>query len=166
MKRSPMKRRKPMKPGRASMKRTPIANRKASLKRGKPLSRATRLKARPGGSRFPKRRHPEYRRWIRAQPCILTQWLTAQRLTANDLGAGPGFWRHLCWGPIDPAHVGEKQSRGAYDLGRVVPLDRAAHRFYDEHRREWEAVTGLTEALMENLAGGYALKWVERGGTL
>lgn len=41
---------------------------------------------------------------------------------------------------------------------------RATHQFYDEHRDEWEQVTELSERRLENEAGGFALKFVERGG--
>lgn len=97
--------------------------------------------------------------------------VTLMRLTLHDVeirrdGDPRPWWIHGCWGPIDPAHVGEKQSQGAYDVGRIVPLCRASHAFYDEHRSEWRRATGYTEASMENLAAGYALKFVERGGTL
>lgn len=99
--------------------------------------------------------------------------VTTRRITMYDENWGAAFgapgvpqFRHHCWGPIDPAHVGEKQSQGAYDVGRVVPLCRAAHNYYDERRGYWLGATGLSEADMESKAAGYALKWVERGGTL
>ena len=63
-------------------------------------------------------------------------------------------------------HVGEHQATGAYDLGRILPACWSAHFFYDHHRDEWEYATELTEAWMENEAGGYALKYVERGGLI
>lgn len=49
-------------------------------------------------------------------------------------------------------------------MGVCVPLCRAAHRFYDEHRDEWEYVTDLPERRLGSEAAGYALKFVERGG--
>lgn len=121
--------------------------------------------------RFAKRRHPEYRAFVRSQPCILTHRFTTRQLCPYDIqwesqGKLVACWSHVCWGPIDPAHVGDKQSQGAYDVGRVVPLCRAGHRFYDEHRSQWRNATEYSEADMESAAAGYALKFVERGGTL
>lgn len=117
------------------------------------------------GSAFPKRRNPEYRRFIRAQQCILEGRYTKIRLTVYDKWTRRGFW-HVCWGPIDPAHVGQHQARGAYDVGVCAPMCRAVHQFYDEHRDEWEYVTELSEKRLENEAGGFALKYVERGGVV
>lgn len=87
------------------------------------------------------------------------------RLTIYDQWTRRGF-RHVCWGPIDPAHVGDHQATGAPDVGVCVPLCRAAHAFYDEHREEWPQVTALSEKRMANEAGGYALAFVERGGVV
>lgn len=74
-------------------------------------------------------------------------------------------WLHVCWGPIDPAHVNETQARGAYDVGEIVPLCRGAHRMLDQvlGPAEFAQVTGLDLA---HLAAGYPQAFVERGGTL
>lgn len=73
-------------------------------------------------------------------------------------------WRHICWGGMTPAHVGEHQARGAPDFGVLVPLCKASHQFYDEHRSKWQGVTGYSEKRMASEASGYALRYVERGG--
>lgn len=73
-------------------------------------------------------------------------------------------WEHRCWGPIDPAHVGKHRAQGAPDFGVTVPLCRAAHQFYDEHRDRWPKLTGYGQRKMASAAAGFALKYVERGG--
>ncbi len=65
---------------------------------------------------------------------------------------------------MTPAHVGEHQAQGAPDFGALVPLCKAGHEFYDEHRTEWSRVTGYSEKKMALAASGYALKYVEEGG--
>jgi hypothetical protein len=122
------------------------------------------------GSAFPKQRDAAYRRWIRTENrCLLRGRQTLRRVTAYDMlekwTTDPLAWFHCCWGPIDPAHVGETQAQGAPDFGVLVPLCRAAHGFYDEHRSDWALVTGYTEPMMASAASGYALKYTERGGS-
>lgn len=125
------------------------------------------MRRRGKGSAFPKRRHPAYRRFIRAQACILDGRYTKVRLTLYDQWTRRGFW-HVCWGPIDPSHVMDHQARGAYDVGECVPMCRATHEFYGKHEYdgEWELVTEISQKRLENEAGGYALKFVERGGVV
>jgi hypothetical protein len=138
------------------------------------LKRTPMKKGKPGASRFPKMRNPAYRAFIRAHDCTIMAWLVGARMSTHDvrtaysgwLGRGkPTPWQHRCWGPIDPAHVGQHQANGAPDVGACVPLCRAAHSFYDEHRGAWAKATGLTEPKMANLAAGLALKYHEQGGT-
>lgn len=141
----------------------------------RPMKR-TRMKAcgartkKSGGALFPNRKDPAFRRWLRTEnDCLLSGRRLAKRLALFDIQRLGGTdnaigFDHVCWGPIDPAHVGDKQSRGAPDLGHCVPLCRAAHDFYDQHRSAWKSVTGLSEKRMANEAGGFALKYVERGG--
>jgi len=73
-------------------------------------------------------------------------------------------WQHICWGEPTPAHVGEHQARGAPDFGVLVPLCKAAHRFYDELRSQWQGVTGYSESQMASAAAEYAADYVEQGG--
>jgi hypothetical protein len=113
-------------------------------------------------SRFRGRRHPEFRAFIRAQSCLLAGRLTHRRLTPNDIARG-NIWAHVCWGAIDPAHVNETVARGAYDLGEVVPLCRAAHRQLDQHLGP-ALFAQATELNLTWYAGGYAVKFVEQGG--
>jgi hypothetical protein len=124
---------------------------------------------RRGKSSFPKQRDPVYRRWVWTEnPCMLRGRRIKTRLSVHDMleqwQYDPLEWFHCCWGPIDPAHVGEKQSQGAPDFGVLVPLCRAAHTFYDEHRDQWARVTGYSERKMALAASGYAQKYVEGGG--
>lgn len=168
MQRSPMKsRQKPMPKGRP-LRRGSTLKQTSSLKPGKPLARKKWLRASVGGAQFPARRNPAYRRFVRGEPCLLMTRLTATQMCPYDRSAGPlfrGWWIHVCWGPIDPAHVGDHQARGAPDIGAIAPLCRGAHRFYDERRSAWAEVTGISDAEMASVASGLALKWAETGGT-
>lgn len=136
-------------------------------KERKPMKR-TRMKqynAKRKGSAFPKHKNPAFRRWLRTEnECLLAHRYLTKRFSMHDIELMLRRFVHVCWGPIDPAHVGQKQSQGAADVGHCVPLCRAAHDFYDQHRSEWRRVTGYGEKRMANEAGGYGLKYVERGG--
>lgn len=111
------------------MKRTPLPRRKKPLARGKPPKRSkkpisrsgkrlVRQALRPrrkGKSRFPKRRQPEYKAWIKTLPCVLRG------------RTHPGGELHSCNNtPVEPAHV-KSQGAGADDYGQLVPLDAMAH---------------------------------------
>lgn len=130
----------------------------------------TRMKAcnrKRKGSSFPRQRDAKYRRWIRTEnDCLLWRKPITARVGLYDKYPvyAPAVLEHRCWGPIDPAHVGDSQARGAPDFGVIVPLCRAAHDFYDQHRSRWAKVTGYTEATMASEASGYGLRYVERGG--
>jgi hypothetical protein len=127
------------------MKRTP-------LRRGKPLARGTtRLKARKGGSLFPEQRDDTYRRAVRGCPCLLVGHLLAARISPNDQPAWRA-WVHVCWGPIDPAHIGPHQAVGVPDRQHILPLCRAAHQFYDEHRISFYRATGYSHHQLALLA--------------
>src|SRR5205085_7011060 len=156
-----------MKPRRNPLRRSTL-KRTRPLKPGKPLARGKPLRSNVGGAQFPTRRNRAYRAAVRAEPCLLMARLTGRQLCPYDRPAPgfPGWWIHVCWGPIDPAHVGDHQATGAPDLGALVPLCRGAHRFYDEQRSVWHDVTGISEAEMASVASGLALKWAETGGTL
>jgi hypothetical protein len=122
------------------------------------LRRTARLKAK-GKSRFPKRRDPKYRRWVWMDNyCLLRGRVLQQRFSPIDVRTPDGVYHH-CWGPIDPAHVGKHQARGAGDVGVLLPLCRAAHRFYDERRSAWEAATGFSEQRMADAALGLYAKY-------
>jgi hypothetical protein len=87
--------------------------RRTPLKRGKPPQRKTRVKARNakrGGSRFPKRRDPEYREWIRTLDCLV-----------GDL---------MCHGGVECAHV-KTRGAGVDDRGNCVPLCGFHH--FEQH---------------------------------
>lgn len=129
------------------------------------------------GGAFWKRKNRAFRRWlVTEKPCLLAgkytmaqlcpddqpePWLELGRVNYNKLR-----WRHVCWHPLDPAHVGEPQARGASDVGACVVLCRPAHRLYDTNRPRFHRVTGISERVMEREAGGYGLAWVERGGNV
>lgn len=120
--------------------------------------------ARRKGSSFPAQRDDAYRAWIRTEnACLLRGSVTQKRLSLHDLDWYDGV-RHICWGAITPAHIGKHQATGAPDFGRCVPLCKAAHQFYDEHRHAWARYTWYTAVRMENAAADYALKYVQQGG--
>ncbi len=146
---------------------TAVPKPKKSPKVRRPLKRSSWKRGRSkrsqhsGGAAFPKVKNKAVRDWIRSLPCLLgAQWLT-KRLSVMDREASGfnGFW-HVCWGPTDPAHVGQHQARGAPDVGHCVPLCRAAHQYYDEHRPSWAKATELTEGHMGVAAEGYAIRWL------
>jgi hypothetical protein len=127
------------------------------------------------GSSFPKQRDAKYRKWVRTEnDCMLRGDGLFPRVTLASLSLADSvisrdrdtrvWWVHNCWGPIDPAHVGDSQARGAPDFGVIVPLCRAAHDYYDHHRSKWRKTTGYSEKQMASAASGYALAYVERGG--
>lgn len=128
---------------------------RSAIKRGKPLARGTkRLKARKHGSLFPKRRDAAYRRAVRACSCVLRGRVIAGQLSPHDRPAGLGWqgFLHGCWGPVDPAHIGPHQATGAPDRGHILPLCRAAHQFYDEHRISFYRATGFSDHQLRLLA--------------
>lgn len=128
---------------------------RSRLTRGKPLARGTtRLKARKHGSLFPTQRDDAYRRAVRGCPCILAGRVIERPFSGADVPNGP-FWRgfrHICWGPVDPAHIGPHQATGAPDRGHILPLCRAAHQFYDEHRISFYRATGYSDHQLRLMA--------------
>jgi hypothetical protein len=136
-------------------------------RRGAPTGlRRTRMKSRgKKGSAFPKQRDREYRRWVWTEnPCMLRGATIRVRFSEHDEMLPIWGYVHRCWGAITPAHVGPHQARGAPDFGVLVPLCKAAHQRYDEHRDEWPRVTRYDEKAMASAASCYALRWVDRGG--
>ena len=116
------------------------------------------------GRLFPERRDREYTRWVRQEnPCLLRGKLLIGIVGLRDTPVGE-VWRHICWGPREAAHVGQHVATGAPDFASVVCLCRAAHRFYDEHRSDWLAVTGFSAGDMASAASGLALRFIESGG--
>lgn len=125
---------------------------RSAIKRGKPLARGTkRLKACKHGSLFPQQRDDAYRRAVRGCPCLLRGRMLTRPFSSHDRDLGRGFW-HYCWGPVDPAHIGPHQAVGAPDRGHVLPLCRAAHQFYDEHRMSFYRATGYSDHQLRLLA--------------
>lgn len=125
-------------------------------------------------SRFPGRRNPAYRAWVRTLGCVLAGKLVTARFSLRDqldpleavgLTRISFRWRHVCWGPIDPVHVNETQARGAYDVGEIVPLCRAAHRALDQ----WLGAAGFAQVTgldLRAIAAGLVQQYVEQGGKL
>lgn len=125
------------------------------------------------GAMYPKRKNREFRRWlVREKPCLLAGKFTLERVCPDDKQLPPAtslttrLWRHVCWTPRDPAHVGVTQAKGAGDVGSCVVLCRPAHRLYDTDRPRFHRVTKISEREMEREAGGYGLAWIERGGKI
>ena len=87
----------------------------------KPMKRS-RLKAN-GGSRFPKRRQPEFMAWIRTLPCVV-------------VGRG-------CWGQIEAAHVVKTRGAGGWDRGFVAPLCEGHHDEQEGKTAEFNAKYGV-----------------------
>jgi len=107
------------------------------VKRGGTTKRKTRLRAR-GRSRFPKRRNPEFKKWLRTFPCSVEG----------------------CESPSECAHV-KSQGAGGDDVGACVPLCAGHHRF-DLHQygiATFQLRYGLDLA---QIAAGYGEAWVQR----
>ena len=140
------------------MKRSPLRRSR------KPLKRRVKLRARKVPKAFAKHRDYTYRRHITQMPCVLAGCVLGRAISLNDVSLGLA-WRgfeHRCWGPIDPAHVGQHQATGADDLGVLLPLCRAAHRFYDERRLSFYRVTGYTAQQMAEDAARLGTEYAAR----
>lgn len=135
--------------------------RKKTRRRPKPLKRTpivqrSKRSKKSGGALFWKVKDKPYRDWIRNEHgCLLTGKVTTEPVTPNDTPGLP----HRCWGAITPAHVGKHQATGAPDRGVIVPLCKAAHTFYDEHRAKWMHVSGWTEPMMLCAAENYETQY-------
>ena len=113
-----------------------------------------------GGHSFPKGVDEPYRRWIRQQACILSGNVVLGMISPDDQHIGFSLaFHHVCWGPVDPAHVGQHQATGAPDMGRLLPLCRAAHQFYDEHRLSFYRVTGIPPQTLAWEAARFAAEY-------
>lgn len=117
------------------------------------------------GAAFPHKREPELRRFVKSHDCLLEGKVTHRQITPFDEPVGRRF-RHICWGPVDPAHVGEHDAQGVGDVNTLVPLCRAAHGFYDTQRSWWESATEIPEAQLRWVAAALVVKFIERGGVL
>jgi hypothetical protein len=111
-----------------------------------PMKRSGQRAKRTRGSLFPKRRDKPFSKWIveEAGPCVIAGYWITRRIGLNDERRGTEQHKHRCWGVLTPAHVGQHRATGAEDRGCLVPMCLAAHRFYDEHRNEFYAVTGAS----------------------
>jgi len=108
-----------------------------------------------------KRKNVAFRRWLVTLGCDLMGATIGRALTANDVPLGLA-WRgfeHRCWGPIDPAHIGEHQSRGASDVGYCLPMCRAMHEYYDEHRSSFYQITGRSPKQLMREAARWGVYW-------
>ena len=112
-------------------------NRKPISRKGKALVRAAlprqqqRIRAK-GKSRFPKRRNPEYKAFIKTLPCVLL---------GRPLTSGAFVFRqtHDCREAIDPMHV-KSRGAGADDFRQLVPCCHTEHaRSHTEGIKSWAA---------------------------
>jgi hypothetical protein len=134
--------------------------RSGSLKRRSGLTRGP-LKRRRVPKAFAHKRDREHTQRVRGMVCFLRGDMVLPRatlvqITPNDLevirdGDTRRWWLHRCWGPIDPAHIGKHRASGADD-SLVLPMCRASHTYYDEHRQKFYWVTGFTAADLEKAA--------------
>jgi len=120
MRRSPLKRKAPIRP------RKPRARRKTpaeALAFPKP-QKAKRAKLRAG--RVPQ--NPAYLGWIRTQPCVgLDDW------PSNEIDAY-GVQGHYCFGPTDPSHERDHTGWGLKEPDETcVPMCRALHNQWEDH---------------------------------
>ena len=106
------------------------------LKRRRPMKRC-RLKAK-GGSRFPARRCPEFREWIRQFPCSVEG----------------------CENPSECAHV-KSQGAGGDDIGGCVPLCPKHHR-HDLHQHGIATFQLRHQLDLAQIAAGFGEAWAQR----
>ena len=109
------------------------------MKRSGPPQRKTRLKSK-GGSRFPKRRCPEYMDWLRQQPCIVAM--------LSSVGG--------CGGAVEAAHV-RSRGAGGDDLNNTVPLCRQHHG--DQHAIGIQTFQATYEIDMPESAREHTARW-------
>lgn len=108
------------------------------LSPGKPIPRSTtRIKARNTkrkGSRFPRRRCPAYKEFVRTFGCHVAG------LTMTRPGPkGQVVKQHICYGAVTFAHLFKTVAGGAPDYGQGAPLCMGAHtqgKYCQEHNRE------------------------------
>ena len=102
------------------------------------LKRKARLKVK-GGSRFPKRRNPEYRAFIRTFPCVVEG----------------------CEGQVECCHV-RTRGAGGEDEGGTFPCCRKHHSLqHSMGVRSFQERFGLD---LWAIAGAYAEGWVQGEG--
>jgi len=142
--------------------------RRKSVKRTRTPLRKTRMRTRNAkrkGSAFPEMRDTAHCAWVVTETrCVGSGRRFKRAISPHDKDLLFGEWRHGCWGPNDPAHVGKHRAQGAADLGHVVKMCRALHDFYDQHRSQFTKATGITERELESIAAGNGLRYQERGG--
>lgn len=119
-----------------------------------------------GGSRFEGQRDRSYTRWLRTENrCFLLGRFLTRSLSPRDMLIGQGFM-HFCWGRREAAHVNQTRAQGAPDFGETIPACKAVHSWLDSHTREdFYRATGVRQSELTSLAAGFALRFVERGGT-
>lgn len=162
MKRTPLRRGKPLERG-----STP-------LRPGPPLARQTPVKKvcrKRGGARFPHRRDPEYCRWIRTLGCVAGGSAAAAARLADRFRAkgeeppvSTEVWLILfgvkdCSGPIECAHV-VSRGAGGDDRSNTVSLCRTHHRQqHDRGIKSFQAIYALDlAAIAAELGQRYELR--------
>lgn len=136
------------------MKRSPL-KRKAPLRRKAALPKARKPLARKGQPRFKQGRDPDYLAWIRTQPC----WCVKRGLWDGERHIN----HHACSHDVEPAHI-KSRGAGGPDRGNVLPLCRSTHGYqHNVGLKTWAAnyhatVDDLKEAARELDARYRALK--------
>ena len=145
----------------------PAPRPKRAPKKVAPRLKRSRIKqrnAKRGGASFPKARDKAYCRWAVSTGCTFSGRFLWRQISPNDTRLSVGYWVHHCWGAIDPAHVGEHRAQGAPDRGSVLPMCRALHQFYDEHRPAFYRAVRITEHRLVGAAQYLASQFPESGG--
>ncbi len=115
---------------------------RAPLKRGQPMKRGGRIKAK-GKSRFPKRRDPAFLAFIRERFCCI--------------------WDCPAYGEaeIEAAHV-KTRGAGGDDIGNAVPLCRKHHR--EQHAIGIRSFEERHNIDMQAMAAEYARHYLAETG--
>ncbi len=128
------------------MKKTPLKRGTKPLKRGKPMKRSGRIKAR-GKSRFPKRRDPAFIAWIRGQHCCVP--------------VGKYWWPDRPTGIVEPAHV-QTRGAGGLDKGNTVPMCQQHHA--EQHTLGIQTFQKKYGIDLKREAADYARRYLEETG--
>ena len=110
------------------------------MKHGGRIRRKTRLRI-CGRSRFPRRRCPEFREWLRQFPCVVSD----------------------CENPTECAHV-KSRGAGGDDVGQSVPMCPHHHRF-DLHQHGIHTFQLKYRLDLAQIAAGYGEAWAQWFGT-
>ena len=114
-----------------------------------------------GGHMFPKNVSPEYRDFIRGEPCILLGRWEQRGHHSTWCGIEPLDRPHDCVGRIQACHV-KSRGAGGSDVANLYPGCAAAH--HEQHAIGIPAFEARWGVNLAAAAERLAVRWVDRGG--